>query len=96
MTGRNGNVHICLKEHERAFLAWMIEQGRFNSESDALRAGLRLLQEETVQQPLLLLREAIDEGEADLQAGRVREYSDAYALTEAIVATGGVSSNRSG
>jgi antitoxin ParD1/3/4 len=66
------NTSVTLGEHFEAFIASQIEGGRFASASEAIRAGLRLLEEHEMK--LAALRRALQEGEDSGFA----EYSVAY------------------
>ncbi len=68
------------------FIANQIEGGRFNSASEVVRAGLRML--EDYETRLLELRASIDAGDADIKAGNVFEYANAEELTNDIVKRG--------
>lgn len=52
---------ISLGEHFTAFIADTVEQGRYNSASDVVRAGLRLLEEH--EHKVRALQQALIEGE---------------------------------
>jgi antitoxin ParD1/3/4 len=67
-------------------IARQIAKGNFSSPDDVVRAGLRMLEEREAE--LAELRRLIDEGEADIAAGRVYRYPDADALTADILAQG--------
>ena len=55
------NTSISLGEHFNGFVDRQLEQGRFGSASEVLRAGLRLLEEHEAQ--VESLRAALIEGE---------------------------------
>ena len=57
----NKNTSISLGEHFTRFVDQQVEEGRFQSASEVVRAGLRLLEEHELQ--IERLRVAIIEGE---------------------------------
>ena len=60
------NTSISLGEQYDAFIQRQIALGRFGSASEAMRAGLRLLEDQ--ENRLEQLRAAIDEGDSSGQA----------------------------
>jgi antitoxin ParD1/3/4 len=56
------NTSFSLGEHFTSFIDEKVEEGRYGSASDVVRAGLRMLEE--YEAKLTALRAAIDEGEA--------------------------------
>jgi len=54
------NTSIALGDHFKTFVEKKIEEGRFGSVSEVVRAGLRLLEEREAK--LQVLRNAIQEG----------------------------------
>ncbi|MFZ0612522.1 MAG: type II toxin-antitoxin system ParD family antitoxin [Desulfobacterales bacterium] len=63
------NTSITLGEHFDSFISQQIKGGRYASASEAVRAGLRLLEEREIK--ILALRQALIEGEKSGMA----EYS---------------------
>ncbi len=68
------NTSVTLGNHFEQFISQQIERGRFNSASEAIRAGLRLLEEQEAK--LESIRRALIEGE---ESGRAK-----YSLGELI------------
>ena len=56
------NTSFSLGEHFSSFIDEKVEEGRYGSASDVIRAGLRLLEEEEAK--IAALRAALEEGEA--------------------------------
>ena len=59
------NTSVTLGEHFAQFIDGKIEEGRFESTSEAIRAGLRLLEEREAKLDLLRLRLAAGEAQID-------------------------------
>jgi antitoxin ParD1/3/4 len=77
-------VSFTLGEHDRSFISHMVEDGRFGNRTEVVRAGLRLLQDYENTQKMSRLRAAIAEGNADIKAERLTEYSNADELFSSI------------
>ncbi len=55
------NTSVTLGHHFEAFIAQQVKNGHFSSASEAIRAGLRLLEEKEIK--LATLRRALVDGE---------------------------------
>lgn len=64
-----------------SFVAKLVETGRYNSKSEVLREGIRLIQERETR--LSVLDQALARGLADAETGRVKSMSDVVARLEA-------------
>jgi antitoxin ParD1/3/4 len=62
-------ISVILDDHAADFIGEQIKSGRFASESEAVNAGLRLLEDHETK--LKALRAAIDEGE---RSGYVEDF----------------------
>lgn len=63
------------------FVTSLVETGRYNSKSEVLREGIRLIQEREAR--LAVLDNALARGLADVEAGRVKRAADVFAKLEA-------------
>ncbi|PZQ96208.1 MAG: type II toxin-antitoxin system ParD family antitoxin [Cereibacter sphaeroides] len=64
-----------------SFVAKLVETGRYNSKSEVLREGIRLIQEREAR--LTVLDQALARGIADAEAGRVKPLVNVVARLEA-------------
>lgn len=74
-------VSAELGSHLEAFVAKLVSSGRYNSKSEVLRDGLRLLEEREAK--LAVLDAMIAEGLADIDAGRVHDADEVFDRLEA-------------
>lgn len=63
------------------FVTSLVEAGRYNSKSEVLREGIRLIQEREAR--LAVLDQSIARGLADAEAGHVRPAADVFTRLEA-------------
>lgn len=63
------------------FVAKLVETGRYNSKSEVLREGIRLIQERETR--LSVLDQSLARGLADAEAGRVKPMSEVVSRLEA-------------
>lgn len=63
------------------FVSKLVETGRYNSKSEVLREGIRLIQERETR--LSVLDQSIARGLADAEAGRVKPISEVASRLEA-------------
>ncbi len=63
------------------YVSKLVEEGRYNSKSEVLREGLRLVQEREAR--LAALNASLDRGLADSEAGRVTDAEEVFTRLEA-------------
>lgn len=63
------NTSVTLGEHFSEFVEGKIQQGRFESTSEAVRAGLRLLEEHETKLDILKTKLAVGESQLDQGQG---------------------------
>lgn len=68
----------------------LVENGRYNSKSEVLREGVRLVQEREARHQALA--KMLEEGDADIAAGRVHDAEDVF---EELIARYEVMANKS-
>ena len=69
-------ISADLGEMLEKIVADLVENGRYNSKSEVLREGVRLVQEREAR--LRELDAMLAEGQADIDAGRVRDAEDVF------------------
>ena len=79
-------MSYAIGDHFEDFIRKQITSGRYNNASEVVRAGLRML--EDYESRMKELRELIDEGEAAIEAGRVKTYPGPEELAADIIKRG--------
>jgi antitoxin ParD1/3/4 len=69
-------MSVDLGERLESFVNEMVASGRYNSKSEVLREGLRLVQDREAR--LKAFDEAIDRGLADADAGRTKPAAEVF------------------
>ncbi len=77
---------VALGDHFEKFVSDQVAHGRYNNESEVVRAGLRLLEEHELK--LRELRALIDAGDQALAEGRVTVVEKPGDLAADIIARG--------
>lgn len=85
-TERHMAKNVAINEHFERFIDAQVAAGRFNDDSEVVRAGLRLLEERELK--LGELRAAIEKGDDAFAEGRYHEMADPAALANDIIARG--------
>jgi antitoxin ParD1/3/4 len=67
------------------YIESLVTKGRYNSKSEVIREGIRLVQEREAR--LAALHEAIEKGIAAADAGRVTSAEEVYAELRALIAS---------
>lgn len=78
-------VSFTLGERDISFLSEMVENGRFGSRTEVVRASLRLMEDYENNQKIQRLRAMIAQGDVDIEADRVTEYASATDLANSII-----------
>lgn len=78
------NTSVTIGEHFSSFIDNKIEEGRFESTSEAVRAGLRLLEEEETK--LAAIRSKLAVGKAQLNQG---EFVDGESFIKELISKHG-------
>jgi antitoxin ParD1/3/4 len=74
--------NVVLTARQAQMIERLVASGRYQNASEVLRDGLRLVEAREAEREarLAALREAVDVGIADIEAGRFREFASAEAL----------------
>ena len=86
------NTSVSIGDHFQRFIEQLVKQGRFGSTSEAIRAGLRLLEEREAK--LAALRNAIQEG-IDSGPAESLDFDDFIRRKEAQLQTSSQGTKRS-
>ncbi len=76
--------NVVLTEHQTHFIEELVNSGRYQNASEVLREGLRLVERREQEDELRLarLREAVQLGIDDFEAGRYKSFESAEALSQ--------------
>lgn len=68
--------NVVLTERQETLIDTLVKSGRYQNASEVMREGLRLIEQREAEDAakLVALREAIAVGEADIAAGRYRDF----------------------
>jgi antitoxin ParD1/3/4 len=76
--------NVVLTDHQAELVERLVNSGRYQNASEVLREGLRLIEQRDAEDTarLAALREAVQVGIDDFEAGRFRTFETAQALRE--------------
>ena len=74
-------ISADLGQQLESFVSQLVETGRYNSKSEVLREGVRLIQDRETR--LAALDASIERGLADARAGRVKPIDEVFDRLEA-------------
>ncbi len=77
---------LTLGDTYDGILADLVQNGRFNTEVEAVRAGIRMVADHELK--MQALRQAIHAADAEIEAGRGIEYADGEALLRDVMGEG--------
>jgi antitoxin ParD1/3/4 len=74
--------NVVLTQHQTELIEKLVDSGRYQNASEVLRDGLRLVESRDAEERARIraLREAVQVGIADLEAGRYRNFDTPGAL----------------
>ena len=80
--------NVVLSNHLANLVAKLVESGRYQNASEVIREGLRLVERAEAEDELRLkaIREAVNAGVADIEAGRYRTFDTRESLREGLSA----------
>ena len=65
------NTSVVLSDHFNEFITKAVESGRYNSASDVVRAGLRMLERQEMELEFNRLKASLSEADGQAKAGEV-------------------------
>lgn len=70
--------NVVLSQHQHELVDSLVKSGRYQNASEVLRAGLRVLERQELEDAakLAALRSAVDHGWADVDSGRFDDVAD--------------------
>jgi len=78
--------NFTLGDPYEAILSDLVKKGRFNTETEVVRAGIRMVAD--YETKMRTLRSEIDIADAEIEAGLGNEYANAQELTDKIIMKG--------
>lgn len=80
--------NVVLSDHLADLVTKLVESGRYQNASEVIREGLRLVESKAAEDELRLkaIREAVNAGVADIEAGRYRTFDTRESLREGLSA----------
>ena len=74
--------NVVLTDHQAALVERLVASGRYQNASEVLREGLRLIESRDAEEKARLkaLREAVQTGMSDIDAGRFRSFESPASL----------------
>ena len=80
--------NVVLSDHLASLVVRLVESGRYQNASEVMREGLRLVERQETEHEIYLkaMREAAEQGIADIAAGRYRSFDTAEALHQGLFA----------
>jgi antitoxin ParD1/3/4 len=79
-----GTRNVVLTEHHEELIDDLVKKGKYQNASEVLRDGLRLVENRELEAKARLkaLRDAAQAGIADVDAGRVRDFTSTSELRQ--------------
>ena len=83
--------NVVLTDHQAALVERLVSSGRYQNASEVMRDGIRLLERREAEAAARLqaLRQAVQVGVADMEAGRFRVFDTPESIEEHLAAVTG-------